>query len=220
MDDSGNSVVVWYDLRNDNGGWNTLDIYGQLYDALGNPVGGNFAINDTTVYRYTYDPKAVYLPDGGFVVTWYDYRSSSWDIYAQLFDPAGAPVGGNFIVNDNTTSDQYSPDVAANDSGFMITWCDYRTGNADIYAQLYTANGDTIGGNFLVDDGGNSQYSPKIASNGSGYVITWYDYRNGDADIYAQRSKLTATPWAATSWWTTAAIPNMSPAWPWRTAGS
>jgi hypothetical protein len=191
MDQSGRSVAVWYDLRNDDGNWNMVDQYGQLYDAAGNPVGANFIINDTlsAVRRYGYDPRAAFLPGGGFVVAWYGY-DMSWNgvVYAQIFDSAGAPTGGNFLVR-NGSSSGYCPDVAATDSGFMITWFDYRNGNADIYAQLYKANGDTIGGNFLVDDGGNYQYTPIVASNDSGFVITWYDYRNGNWDIYAQLFK-------------------------------
>jgi len=192
MDASGNSVVVWYDLRSDDGTWNTIDIYAQRYDSLGNPLGTNFVINDTLVAtRYVYDPKVAFLPGGGLVVTWYDYRNSgsSWDIYAQLFDSSGTAVGGNFLVNDDGGSnDQYCPDVAAGDSGFMITWYDYRNSNADIYAQRYDTLGMPVSGNFRVDNGGNYQSSPHIATNGNGYVIAWEDSRIGSYyQIYAQR---------------------------------
>ncbi len=189
VDGAGNSLVVWYDLRHDDGSWNTEDIYGQRYDAAGNPVGGNFIINDTLsgLHRYGCDPKAAFLPGGGFVATWYGY-DFSWNghVYAQLFDASGDTVGGNFEVGDGSGS-EYVSDVAASDSGFMITWYDYRNGNSDIYAQRYKSNGEAVGGNFLVDDGGNNQYAPRIASNGSGYVIAWYDDRSGNWDIYAQR---------------------------------
>jgi len=43
---------------------------------------------------------------------------------------------------------------------------------------------------FQVNEnaGDASQYDPKIAVNGKGhFVVVWYDYRNGDSDIYAQR---------------------------------
>jgi hypothetical protein len=190
MDKNGNSIVVWYDLRNDDGTWNCENIYGQRYDPSGNPVGGNFLVNDTTTaIDYGDYATAAFLPGGGFVVTWADWRNSwSSDIYAQLFDSSGTPVGGNFIVNDDGAGsrDQYCCDMAASDSGFMITWFDSRNGGWDIYAQRYDLTGSPIGGNFMVNDGSNDQYVPKIASNGSGYVITWNDYRNGNSDIYAQ----------------------------------
>jgi hypothetical protein len=192
MDASGNSVAVWYDMRNDDGTWSTIDIYGQSYDAAGNPVGSNFAINDTsgTFRRYGYDPKAAFLPGGGFVVTWGGYDLSGFgQIYAQLFDPAGAPLGGNFLVRDGVSNHGYNPDVAASDSGFMIAWYDYRNGDADIYAQRYKLNGDSVGGNILVDNGASSQYLPGVASNGSSFVIAWYDNRTGSFDIYAQLFK-------------------------------
>jgi hypothetical protein len=189
MDDSGNSVVVWYDLRHDDGNWDIVDIYGQRYDTAGDPAGSNFIINDSLsgLQRYSYDPRAAFLPGGGFVVTWYGH-DPSWNgiIVAQLFTADGTPVGGNFEVSDGP-SGEYCPDVAASDSGFMITWYDYRNSNADIYAQRFNVNGDTLGGNFKVDDGSSDQYNPRIASNGSGYVATWYDYRNGNSGIYAQR---------------------------------
>lgn len=38
------------------------------------------------------------------------------------------------------------------------------------------------------DEGSAGQYSPAISTDGNGnFVITWFDYRNGDWDIYAQR---------------------------------
>jgi|GEM_PF-654139 len=193
MDAAGNSVVVWYDLRHDDGNWNIVDQYGQRYDAAGNPVGSNFIINDTLSanLRYGYDPKAAFLPGGGFVVTWYGY-DNSWNgiVYAQLFAADGTPVGGNIDVSDGSSS-EYCSDVAASDSGFMITWYDNRNSSWDIYAQLFKFNGDTVGGNFRVDDGSSDQYNPRIAANGNGYVVTWQDYRYGNSDIYAQRFDIT-----------------------------
>ncbi len=196
MDRNGRSLVVWYDMRNDDGTNNTRDIYGQRYDADGNPVGANFIVNDTTgaIRRYGYDPKAAFLPGGWFVVAWYgpDY-SGVTQIYAQLFDSAGAPLGGNFTVSEGGIN-QYYQDVAATDSGFMIIWQDYRNSSWDIYAQLYNRNGDTIGGNFRVDDGSSGALYPRIASNDGGYVVVWYDFRNGDADIYAQMYGASGNP--------------------------
>ena len=42
----------------------------------------------------------------------------------------------------------------------------------------YKPMGDTLGGNFLVNDDGGSydQYDPSVAASDSGFVISWYDY--------------------------------------------
>ena len=46
-----------------------------------------------------------------------------------------------------------------------------------------------------------TQYSPTIISDGAGgAIVTWYDYRSGNYDIYAQRILATGTvQWAANS---------------------
>ena len=159
----------------------------------GNPVGDDFLINEFTGTEA--DCPAVTACGGGFVVTWEDYRSGNdYDIYAQRYDASGSPIGGNFLVSDDASGyDQYYPSAAANDSGFMITWEDYRNGSTMTSTpSAMMPPGSPIGGNILVNDdgGGYDQYqygAGNISASDSGFVITWYDYRNGTWDIYAQR---------------------------------
>jgi len=50
---------------------------------------------------------------------------------------------------------------------------------------------------FQVNEnaGGTEQYYPDLASDKEGnYIIVWYDYRNGDADIFAQRYTYNGIP--------------------------
>ena len=99
----------------------------------------------------------------------------------------------DFLVNDDPigTNDQVVPAVAQNPAGnFIITWQDERNGNYDIYAQRYNSAGITLGSNFKVNDdtGTAGQFYPDIAVCGAGdFIITWYDQRNGNYDIYVQR---------------------------------
>ena len=79
------------------------------------------------------------------------------------------------------------------DSGFVITWYDYRNDGSysDIYAQFYKANGDTVGGNFIVNDDAQGvdyhQYpSVSISPDGHNMVIAWEDYRNDPTEYVAQ----------------------------------
>ncbi len=86
---------------------------------------------------------------------------------------------------------------AGGGSGAIVTWQDYRSGALDIYAQRVLATGipdpawPTDG--LAVCTAGGSQQSPTIAADagapaggGSGAIVAWYDYRNGNYDIYAQ----------------------------------
>jgi len=190
MDGSGNFVITWDDLRNGN-----PDIYAQRFNSSGTPQDTNFKVNDDAGTADQYDPAIAMDSSGNFVITWDDFRNGYYsDIYAQRYNSSGTPQGVNSKVNDDAgTADQYDPAIAADGSGnFVITWMDYRNGNGnwDIYAQRYNSSGTPQGANFKVnDDAGTArQYDPAIAMDGSGnFVITWYDLRNGNWNIYAQR---------------------------------
>ncbi|UCF05875.1 MAG: T9SS type A sorting domain-containing protein [bacterium] len=85
---------------------------------------------------------------------------------------------------------QYPAVVSDGLGGAIIAWHDMRAGHWDIYAQR--VNG--MGNNLWIADGiaicmapGNQEY-PGICSDGAGgAIITWYDHRGSDYDIYAQR---------------------------------
>lgn len=87
--------------------------------------------------------------------------------------------------------DQKDPQVVSNEAGgAFIVWYDYRSGNADIYAQKIDSNGNPQWTNngIVVCNAGNNQLNPQMISDSAGgVIIAWEDYRSGDAKIYAQR---------------------------------
>ncbi len=200
MDESGNFVICWADRRN--GDWDeNSDIYAQRYDSLGNPLGGNFQVNDNVGTSDQKYPSVAMDGSGNFIICWEDERNGNWDIYAQRYSNLGDTVGSNFQVNDNEgTSDQLYPRGSmGSDGNFIISWDDYREDSSpDIYAQRYSISGDTLGSNFRVndDEGENWQSSSSIAiGRENDFIICWHDYRNSDCDIYAQRYHSDGTRW-------------------------
>ena len=187
---SDNFVITWQDERNGNS-----DIYAQCYSDDGIPVGNNFIVNDAQGDTDQWNPSISTDASGNFVITWEDGRNmyKSHDIYAQLYSKDGRAVGTNFKVSDDPGSEyQRSPSICTDASGnFVITWWDGRNDFfGDIYAQLYSGDGNSIGTNFKVNDdqGYSDQGSPSISTDGIGnFIITWQDDRNGDDDIFAQR---------------------------------
>ncbi|MGA2622716.1 MAG: T9SS type A sorting domain-containing protein [Bacteroidota bacterium] len=99
------------------------------------------------------------------------------------------------------TNDQIYPTIVSDGSGGAImTWVDYRSGDAHIYAQRVNASSAvqwTPGGVAITATG--AQTLPTIVSDGSGGdIITWQDLRNGNWDIYAQRVNASgAVQWTA-----------------------
>jgi hypothetical protein len=130
---------------------------------------------------------------GGAIITWYDYRSGTYDIYAQRVNASGSVQWtANGVALCTATGNQESPQITSDGAGgAIITWYDYRSGTYDIYAQRVNASGAvqwTTDGVALCTVTGNQQ-SPQITSDGAGgAIVTWYDFRSGSRyDIYAQR---------------------------------
>jgi len=184
----GGFVVAWADAWQE-GPARGYGIYGQLFDDLGSPVGGEFHVN-----TYTDDdqqgPSVAGLSGGGFVATWLSegQDGSGNGIYGQQFDSAGDKVGGEFQVNTYTDDDQQGPSVAGlSGGGLVVTWQSYgQDGNYEgVYGQLFDGAGSPVGGEFPVNtttDYGQNLPSVAPLSNG-GFVVAWVS-RGG---IYCQR---------------------------------
>jgi len=91
----------------------------------------------------------------------------------------------------SATGGQYSPTIVSDGgSGAIVTWFDERGGNYDIYAQRILTGGTvnwTADGVALCTDTG-EQYYPTIAADAAGgAIVTWFDSRSGNYDIYARK---------------------------------
>jgi len=184
MDDSGAFMVAYQDNRN--GDW---DIYVQQFDNDGNSLGPEIRANDDEGVASQFQPVIASDADGNFVITWTDERLlEDNDIFMQCFQSDGNHIGVNVRVNDDVNEAlQRNPAIAISSNGeFMIAWEDRRIGNRSIYAQRFTAQGESLGENMLVSDAPQCS-SPTIgALDGGRYLAAWTDYRDGNFDVYAQ----------------------------------
>jgi hypothetical protein len=186
-DGAGGAIIVWEDIRGGVG----YDIYAQRVDPVGNQhwtVNG-VAICDTTSHQT--NPQLVSDGAGGAIIVWQDSRSGDYDIYAQHVLSSGLVWWGwdGYQICGFTGSQLY-PQAASDDSGgAFIVWADTRSGTYDIYGERVNHWGEnewsTIG--LRICDATNNQSGPQIVADGFGNAfLTWFDYRNGNADIYAQ----------------------------------
>src|SRR5688572_17053926 len=119
-----------------------------VYDSLDEDV-----LVNTTTEGDQGGPNIAALADGGWAVVWVD----NGDLKFQLFDAAGDKSGSERTVNTVTAGAQQSPTIAVLASGnFVVTWMDDSGEGGDasgtgIKAQLFEADGDKIGGEFLVN---------------------------------------------------------------------
>ncbi|MEM9540606.1 MAG: S8 family serine peptidase [Cyanobacteria bacterium P01_E01_bin.42] len=162
-------------------------------DAVTHPykIGGEFQINSQTENDQAY-PAIAALKDGGFVIVWPSQNGSDWDIYGQRYDNNSNKIGGEFLVNSNTSSFQQGADIVGlENGGFIVTWqsFDPNSNDWDIYGQRYDKNGNEVGNEFLVNTNTlDQQRNQAIAAlKNGGFVITWeHGGQNNDYGILGQ----------------------------------
>jgi len=198
VDKSGNSVVIWTDQRN-----GQKDIYMQFFDSSGNLLSYNRRMNRDDGTAPQLEPAISGNNINQFAGVWRDYRNGSYpfqpDVYFARVDTV-ATVDNLNVTAFAPDSTLESPDIAVLESGdFVVVWSDYRNHHWDVFGQRITAAGDYIAGNFKInsDLGSAQHHSPRVAAlSDGGFVVVWYDNRNGNDDIYAQRFDADAAPLA------------------------
>ena len=198
-DGAGGAIVTWQDYRG-----SAPDIYAQRISAAGATLWTANGVALCTAANNQQYPTI--MPDGasGAIVTWQDYRSGNYDIYAQRISATGATLWtANGVALCSAANNQQNPTIASDGAGgAIVTWCDYRSGtNGDIYTQRISAGGTPVwtADGVALCTTVNEQYFPAITSDGAGgAIVTWYDLRSGNYDIYAQRITTAGVPlWTA-----------------------
>lgn len=188
-DGNGGAIIAWQDLRNGN-----QDIFVQRVDSSGNIMWTSDGLGIVVKNLRQSSPKIISDGANGAILVWEDSINGNFDIYAQRINSNGIAQWTNGgVVICNSPNNQINPKIAMNSSGeIFITWQDKRNGtDYDIYCQKLNTSGTpqwTTNG-IAVIIATNSQLSPKISIDNTGYpIIAWQDKRNGqDYNIYAQR---------------------------------
>jgi Ca2+-binding RTX toxin-like protein len=165
------------------------DIRGQFFTSTGSKVGGELAINTTTTLQQS-TPVAITLDSGKVLVAWSDASATGGDtsliaIRATLLNADGTVAVPEFLVNTTTLLHQHVPNATAlAGGGFVIVWRDtsenpVATTNqfqpADIRGQLYDADGQPVGTEFLINqDIYHAQAEPIVTANpNGGFTVAW-----------------------------------------------
>jgi hypothetical protein len=174
---AGSFVVVW---DSDGQDGDSYGIFARRYDAAGSPVAGEFQINSHTPASQ-FRPAIAMHSAGDFVVVW---SSAGQDgdlqgVFGRRFDASGTAVGGEFQVNEYTTSDQGAPAVARKgDGSFVVSWTSNGQDgdNFGVFARLFDSGGSPVGAEFQLNEytvGAQTFSSAAWAPDGSGFGVTW-----------------------------------------------
>ncbi len=184
-----NFLVTWID---DGSGASDLNIWGAVVNPGGGVSSGPFAMVTATgsqrgpYVRYDYGNSQYFM-------VWFDNSNGNYDVYGSRVTSGGLLLDVGGLVISNAAGDQKNPRITDRDpysgiSSFVLSWIDFRNGQADIYGALIDEFGTKIGSDIQIAGG---SYDQRAASIGVDYirtgqaVVSWIDKRNGtDFDIY------------------------------------
>src|SRR5690242_7928303 len=121
-----------------------------------------------------FEPRIAF--DGNnYLVVWLDGRDlPQYSIYGARVRPDGTVLDPSGILICRSSSRLVQPSVAGNASGFFVAWTDDRGTSDDIYGTLIASDGEAVTPNgFPITTADNSQASPAVAANGTGFLVVW-----------------------------------------------
>lgn len=196
--EGGGWVVIW-----DSGDDPSLGIHGQLFDASGNKVGGEFRVDAThgdAQYTNWIEPMA----DGGWLVS-YSSSTPAYDFYTYVrrYDADGNSVGDEFqFTTEQSSMSLFRP---MSDGGWVAAWNSTQAADADggVFSRRYDANSDPLGDEVMVNtttDGGQGIMDIELLADG-GWVVLWTTYKDYDPvtfypknDVFFQRYDAAGNP--------------------------
>lgn len=143
-------------------------------------------------------PEIVTDGNGGvYVVASSRAGLSTGNLYMQSIDSNGTLLWGSYILLRSSTQDNelYWKLVPDPSDGFVVAWRGSYTAAAtdyDIHAQRVDSNGNLLWGDtanpLVISNATGYQGGPEVIEDGCGNtIITWWDNRSGNYDIYAQK---------------------------------
>jgi hypothetical protein len=111
-----------------------------------------------------------------YLVTWKDNRDDGyWNVYGARVAPNGDLLDPDgFQISLTTTSNSTYPPSAAfdDDASFLVVWGD----GSDIYGALVSTDGRVTKSDIPISTVGDDNYAPKVAFNGTKYLVVWEDW--------------------------------------------
>jgi hypothetical protein len=183
---NGNRIVVWQDNREGNFG-----IFSQLYNSEIVPIGSNLKINSTGAPYFNESPDVATGASDQALIVWSNafFAQNRYRIRGQMVSDQGELSGTIFTI-DSLDGPPGNVAVDYNNESYVVTWTHAQGADpGNIFARRLDLNGTPVGESFKVNDdvGSGTQNDPDIAISDSGnFLITFTDFRDGSANIYAQ----------------------------------
>ena len=173
-------MITWSDVRYKSK--TDVDVYGRILDAQGRPVSDDIAISN---HKGGQGESSVAFDtvNQQYLVVWSDWRNANSidsDIYGQLLNAEGKPVGANFAITDRRTA-QKMPAVAfdPDKQRFLVAWKDdtLASTHEKLFARFISSKGELLDKEFLIAKGEGKQDKPSLIYDPKRkrFLVVWRD---------------------------------------------
>jgi hypothetical protein len=171
--------VLWEDTRDGNG-------EGEIYYKRSINEGVNWGAETRLTYDASYSNTPSVSVSGSVVhVVWHDDRDGDTEIYYKRSTDGGVSWEIDKRLTNNNAFSKF-PSVSVSGSVIHVVWFDERdeVNNWEIYYKHSTDGGISWGADTrLTNNSADSQF-PSVSVSDSVVHVVWYDYRDGNYEIY------------------------------------
>lgn len=164
------------------------DIYGRGFFSNGTLLSNEFLINQNTIGNQD-SPSVASSANEEMIVVWHGNQNGNYDIYGRVLFLNGTAPRDEFLINENTTSDQYSPSVAISpERDMFVAWQGAQLGNYDIYGRVLSSNGTALSDEFDINQVKIGTQSPPLVAylRDRKVIVVWFGNQAGNYDIYGR----------------------------------
>jgi peroxiredoxin len=127
-------------------------------------------------------------------VFYHSYRNEKYDIYYKKSVNNGIDWGAETKLTTGLIMSMY-PTVAVDAQYIMVAWQDFRDGNWEIYFSRSANGGASWSLDTRITSNTAASWGPSIAVQIPYVQLVWVDERNGNKEIYQQRSVFAGSSW-------------------------
>lgn len=197
--------VAWFDMR---AGQNNYEIYYKRSTDAGETWS-----SDT---RLTYDPsiswyQSLALTGSNLHVVWRETRDGNYDIFYKRSSDEGITWGADTNLTQAPGSSE-TPCITAWENMLHVLWFDNRDGGAyEIYYKRSTDQGITWEPDVRLTYDSGVSFGPCAVAKDSMVHVIWQDYRDGNWELYYNRSSDCGVTWGPDTRLTNALETSESP---------
>jgi hypothetical protein len=164
--DGANCLVSWQDMRP--GGY--LDIYGARVTSSGSVLEPDGIPISTATYSQSY--PAVAFDGTNYLVTWQDYRTTDFDIFASRVTPTGVVLDPDGLPIATSAIYQRYPSLTFGEGSYFVTWERWDSaGCSGIWGARVQTSGVPRDTGFCIAPA--AQLFAPVICDGNRYFVSW-----------------------------------------------